>query len=81
MIKIKNGLIRDLRELRGLSWEELAVKVGVTEKQIAAWENGEAVPDLSSLILLARALEFPIESFLAGREEETSFRFRGICAP
>lgn len=71
------------REHRGLTREALAEKVGVSVHDIAAWENSEAVPNLEDLILLARVLEFPVESFLA-KEEKTSFLFRfdgGNAAP
>lgn len=75
MIKIKHRLIRGYRELQGLTREALAEKAGVSAQDIAAWESGEAVPNLENLILLARALGFPVEVFLPGNEK-TSFLFR-----
>lgn len=75
---IRHHRIRALRELQGLTQEELARKVGVSRQSVAAWERGEAIPNLENLILLARALGVPFETFLGSGEDkaELSFLFR-----
>ena len=45
--------IRELREIRGLSREELAQKVGVAPGVIERWERGEEHPDETQLEFLA----------------------------
>ena len=44
-----------LRKRSGLSQEALAEKIGVSRQAVSKWETGEAVPELSKLLLLARA--------------------------
>lgn len=73
---IHNHRIRAFRQLRGLSQEELAQKVGVSRQSVAAWESGESAPSLQNLILLSRALGVSIETFLAKDEANFSFLFR-----
>jgi transcriptional regulator with XRE-family HTH domain len=45
--------IRELREIRGLSREELAEKVGVAPGVIERWERGEEHPNAMQLEFLA----------------------------
>ena len=49
--------VRDLRHERGLSQRELALRMEVPRTYISKIENGKAMPTLSSLERLARALE------------------------
>lgn len=45
--------IFDLRKKAGLSQEALAEKLGVSRQAVSKWETGEAIPDVSKIILLA----------------------------
>lgn len=47
--------ILQLRKKSGLSQEALAEKIGVSRQAVSKWETGEAVPEISKLLLLARA--------------------------
>ncbi len=49
--------VRDLRHERGLSQRELALRMQVPRTYISKIENGKAMPTLSSLERLAKALE------------------------
>ena len=46
-------VILELRTKRGLSQDDLAVKVMVTRQAVSRWENGEAVPNTDTLKLLS----------------------------
>ncbi len=47
-----NENIKTLRKTKGLSQEELAIKLNVVRQTISKWENGLSVPDSSMLLLL-----------------------------
>ena len=48
--------IRELREARGLSRDELGKIIGVTRNTIHTWEAGKHTPTIDRLFVLARAL-------------------------
>ena len=52
-----NKTIKALRKSKGLSQQELAVKVNVVRQTISKWEQGLSVPDSDLLIALSEALE------------------------
>lgn len=41
--KLKQAFIRELREAKGWSQEDLAVKLSVSEKTVAQWESGSPI--------------------------------------
>ena len=51
----------ELRRERGMSQEELAVKIGVSRQAVSKWENGEAMPDLLKLLALSDVLEVSLD--------------------
>ncbi|MGM9600541.1 MAG: helix-turn-helix domain-containing protein [Faecousia sp.] len=56
--------IKAIRKSKGLSQEELAVKVNVVRQTISKWEQGLSVPDSDMLISLSEALETPVSTLL-----------------
>src|ERR1700677_5195035 len=54
--------VRDLRHVRNLSQRQLAARMGVPRSYISKIENGKAMPTLSSLDRLARALQVDISA-------------------
>ena len=63
--------IKTLRKSKGLSQEELAVKLNVVRQTISKWEQGLSVPDADMLILLSDALETPVSVLLGEIIEES----------
>ena len=59
-----NENIKNLRKSKGLSQEELAIKLNVVRQTISKWENGISVPDSSMLILLADELDTSVSVLL-----------------
>ena len=51
-----NENIRNLRKSKGLSQEELAIRLNVVRQTISKWEKGLSVPDSSMIISLAEEL-------------------------
>ncbi|WP_080797258.1 helix-turn-helix domain-containing protein [Arabiibacter massiliensis] len=56
--------IQAIRKSKGLSQEELAVKLNVVRQTISKWEKGLSVPDADLLVALSEALETPVSTLL-----------------
>ena len=76
MDQVKIGkFIASLRKQAELTQEELGEKLGVTNKTISRWENGNYMPDIEMLQLLAREFHVNINEILAGeRISDAEFR-------
>ena len=59
-----NENIRNLRKAKGLSQEELAIKLNVVRQTISKWEKGLSVPDAGVLIHMAELLDVSVGSLL-----------------
>ena len=59
-----NENIKNLRKSKGLSQEELAVKLNVVRQTVSKWENGLSVPDADMLIALSQVLDTPVSTLL-----------------
>ena len=64
--------VRDLRHVRNLSQRQLAARMNVPRTYISKIENGKAMPTLSSLDRLAKALQVDISALL--RDANTRHR-------
>lgn len=56
--------IKELRKSKGLTQEELALKLNVVRQTVSKWEQGLSVPDASILIVLAEKLDTPVSVLL-----------------
>jgi putative transcriptional regulator len=56
--------IKTIRKSKGLSQEELAVKLNVVRQTVSKWEQGLLVPDADLLISISQALETPVSTLL-----------------
>ena len=56
--------IKAIRRSKGLSQEELAIKLHVVRQTISKWENGLSVPDADILISISDVLEVPVSTLL-----------------
>ena len=59
-----NENIKNLRKSKGLSQEELAIKLNVVRQTVSKWENGLSVPDSSMLISLSDELDTSVSELL-----------------
>ncbi len=60
---LKNN-IKAIRKSKGLSQEELAVKLNVVRQTISKWEQGLSVPDAEMLTSISETLETPVSTLL-----------------
>lgn len=66
-----NENIRALRKSKGLSQQELAIKLNVVRQTISKWEQGLSVPDSEMLISLSEVFETPVSKLLGETVAET----------
>ena len=59
-----NETIRARRKAKGLSQQELAVKLNVVRQTVSKWEHGLSVPDSEMLVSLSEVLETPVSTLL-----------------
>ena len=68
---MRNENIKSLRKSKGLSQEELAIKLNVVRQTISKWEQGLSVPDADMLISISGVLETPVSTLLGETVVET----------
>ncbi len=59
-----NENIRELRKAKGLSQEELAVRLNVVRQTVSKWEKGLSVPDADMLVAIGEAFDTPVSVLL-----------------
>lgn len=66
-----NENMKAIRKSRGLSQQELAVKLNVVRQTISKWEHGVSVPDSDMLLAISDALETSVSALLGETIVET----------
>ena len=66
-----NENIKSIRKSKGLSQQELAVKLNVVRQTVSKWEQGLSVPDSDMLISISEVFETPVSTLL-GEKVTTS---------
>ena len=59
-----NENIKAIRRSKGLSQQELAVKLNVVRQTVSKWEQGETVPNTETLKLLSKLFDVSINTLL-----------------
>ena len=59
-----NENMKAIRKSKGLSQQELAVKLNVVRQTVSKWEQGLSVPDSDMLISISEVLETPVSTLL-----------------
>lgn len=59
-----NENIKAIRKSKGLSQEELAIKLNVVRQTISKWEQGLSVPDSEMLISISEVFETPVSTLI-----------------
>ena len=58
--------IRNLRKNRGLTQEELAIRLNVVRQTVSKWETGRSLPDASIMLDLCAVLGITVNDLLSG---------------
>ncbi|MDR2571264.1 MAG: helix-turn-helix domain-containing protein [Oscillospiraceae bacterium] len=61
--------LKTLRKAKGLSQEELAIRLNVVRQTVSKWEKGLSVPDADLLVRIAEIFEVPVSELLGVRIE------------
>ena len=56
--------LKTLRKQKGLSQEELSVKLNVVRQTISKWEQGLSVPDAEMLVAISKEFDTPVSTLL-----------------
>lgn len=62
--------LKTLRKNKGLSQEELSVKLNVVRQTISKWETGLSVPDAEMLVKISNYFNIPVSTILGENIEE-----------
>ena len=66
-----NENIKAIRKSKGLSQQDLAVKLNVVRQTVSKWEQGRSVPDSDMLISISEVLATPVSTLLGETVIET----------
>ena len=70
MDQMKIGLfLKELRNEKGLTQEQLAEKLNVSNRSVSRWETASTLPDISLMIELADYYEVDIKELLEGERK------------
>ena len=64
--------IASLRKQKGMTQNELAEKMNVTDKAVSKWERDLSCPDINTISKLADILDVSVEELLKAKNKENS---------
>ncbi len=70
--------ITENRKKLGMTQEELAQKLFVTNKAVSKWEKGQSFPDIALFEPLAEALEVSVSDLFAGEKTEDDISVKAV---
>ena len=80
MDQVKIGaFIAQLRRERDWTQEELGERLGVTNKTVSRWENGNYMPSIELLALMGREFDVSLNELLEGRRLDNEAEFRAAA--
>ena len=65
-------IIASLRKQKGMTQNELAEKMNVTDKAVSKWERDLSYPDINTISKLADILDVSVEELLKAKKKEDS---------
>ena len=60
--------IAELRKEKNMTQQELADRLGITDRAVSNWENGRRLPDLSMITILAKELNVEVSELLNAKK-------------
>ena len=71
MDQIKIGqFLKRLRTEKSLTQEKLAELIGVSNRSVSRWENGNTMPDFDLLIELSKFYDVSIDEIMDGKRKD-----------
>lgn len=65
--------IYEIRKKNNLSQKELGEMLGVSNKAVSKWENGEAIPKTATMLKLAEIFKVDVNDLLGFEEKQTDY--------
>ncbi len=65
-----NENLKSVRQAKGLTQEELAVRLNVVRQTVSKWEKGLSVPDADTLMRIAEIFEVSVSDLLGPQGKE-----------
>ena len=62
--------LKNLRKLKNISQEELGERVGVSRQSVSKWENSEAYPEMTNILILCKIFNCKINDLLSEKIED-----------
>ena len=62
--------LKNLRKSKNISQEELGEKVGVSRQSVSKWENSEAYPEMTNILILCKIFNCKINDLLSEKIED-----------
>ena len=63
---ITGATIRRLRETKGITQQQLADEIGVSDKAVSKWETAKGLPDITLIEPIAKALGVSVMELMSG---------------
>lgn len=63
---ITGATIKDLREAKGITQQQLAERIGVSSKAVSKWETAKGLPDITLIEPLAKSLGVSVIELMSG---------------
>ncbi len=79
---ITGGIIKKLREEKGMTQSGLAEKLGVSDKTVSKWETGKGYPDITLIEPISDTLGVSVSELLSGNKivnENYGFNMNRTC--
>lgn len=61
--------LKNTRQQKGMTQEELAIRLHVVRQTVSKWEKGLSVPDAEMLIKIGELFEIPVSELLGAKAE------------
>lgn len=63
-------LIATLRKEKGMTQQQFAEELGITNKAVSKWETGQGMPDITLLPAIAQLLNVTVDELLNGEKDK-----------
>lgn len=65
---VTGAMIKGLREEKGITQQQLAAAIGVSDKAVSKWETGRGYPDITLVESIAQALQVSVIELFSGAD-------------
>ena len=78
-IAVSGERIRQLRKAKGMTQEQLAIKLNIGDRYLRKIETGEKVPSIDILVELSSLFDVSLDYIITGKQPQNDLKQR-LCA-